>query len=237
MLRSSRQRVLDWQELRNYVLSYPTVKFVDDRYQKLYYKFDAQQSGYSYAVGENFKIVDIKLNTYTDMLQVSQHDCGLSRILEIYCVREMFEKNKFATRWKKNDYIMTPSLYNQVYKGALGEVVGKCILNEYLDGEVEEIDDYSLYEFFDFKIKNVYIDFKHWKDSKAKLKPQIEKIKRKLNRANGEKAVIINILKRGNHKALLDVDEDVLEIPYLINDENEIDLDMIGKIQDLIIDI
>ena len=61
---------------------------------------------------------------------------------------------------------------------------------------MEEIEDYTLYELFDFKIKNVYIDFKHWKDSPAKLKPQIEKIKRKLNRVKGEKAVIINILKR-----------------------------------------
>lgn len=151
----------------------------------------------------------------------------------------MFEKNKFATIWKKNDYIMTPSLYNQIYKGALGEVVGKCILDTYLDDEVEEIEeieDYSLYELFDFKIKNVYIDFKHWKDSPVKLKPQIEKIKRKLNRVKGEKTVIINILKQGNHKVFLNADGDVLEIPYLINDENEVDFKMLEEIEKLIID-
>ena len=234
LLRSSRKRVLDWQDLRNYVLSNPTVKNVDDRYFKLYYKFDVQQSGYSYAMGGNFKISDIKLNTYSDMLQVSQHDCGLSRMLEVYCVREMFENNKFATIWKKNDYVMTPSLYNQIYKGALGEVVGKCILDEYVDDDVEEIEDYSLYEFFDFKIKNVYIDFKHWKDSPAKLKPQIEKINRKLNRVKGEKAIIINILKRGNHKAHINKDGDILEIPYLINDENEVDSEMLDTIGNFI---
>lgn len=236
LLRSSRKRVLDWQELRDYVLRNPTVKYVDDRYFKLYYKFDVQQSGYCYAVGENFKIVDIKLNTYADMLQVSQHDCGLSRMLEVYEVRKMFVDNKFATIWRKNDYIITPSLYNQIYKGALGEVVGKCILDKYSGYKVEEIEDYTLYELFDFKIKNVYIDFKHWKDSPAKLKPQIEKIKRKLNRVKGEKAVIINILKRGNHKVFLNADGDVLEIPYLINDENEVDLDMLEEIGKLITD-
>lgn len=235
LLRSSRKRVLDWQELRDYVLKNPTVKYVDDRFFKLYYKFDVQQSGYSYAVGGNFKIVDIKLNTYSDMLQVSQQDCGLSRMLEVYEVRKMFEDNKFAMIWRKNDYLMTPSLYNQIYKGALGEVVGKCILDTYLDDEVEEIEDCSLYELFDFKIKNVYIDFKHWKDSPTKLKPQIEKIKRKLNRAKGEKAIIINILKRGNHKAFLNADGDILEIPYLINDENEVDLDMLEEIEKLVI--
>ena len=233
-LRSSKTKVREWQELRDYVLHNPTVKNVEDKYASLYYDFGIAISGFSYQVGKQFRMIDLKLNTYEDMLQVSQHDCGLSRILEVYCVRDMFSKNGYAIKWEKGNYIMTPSLYNQIYKGALGEVVGKCILNECLDEDVEEIEDYTLYELFDFKIKNIYIDFKHWNLFKSKPKEQIDKIKRKLNRTKGEKAIIINILKRGNHKAFYNADGDVLEIPYLINDQNEVDFDMLKEIENCI---
>ena len=156
-------------------------------------------------------------------------------MLEIPCVKEMFKEKHYAKYWISNLYLMSPSLYNQVYKGALGEVVGKAILEECTGNTVEELDDYSLYEYFDFKIKNVYIDFKHWKEFSKSPQKQIEKIKWKLNRAKGEKAVIINIVKRGEHKSFTNVDEDVIEIPYLIDDNNEVSVDMIGVLENIII--
>lgn len=235
-VRSSKTKMLEWKELRDYVLTHPTSDFIIDRYEQFYFKFDNAQSGYSYKPGnKNFNIVDIKLNLYEDMTQVSQQDCSLSIMMEIPCVRDMFIKNKYAHYWAKNRYVMSPSLYNQVYKGALGEVVGKAILEEYTGNKVEDLDDYSLYEYFDFKIKNVYIDFKHWKEFSKSPRKEIGKIKWKLNRAKGEKAVIINIIKRGEHKSFTNIDEDVIEIPYLIDDNNEVSLKMIGVLEDIIV--
>lgn len=235
-VRSSRVKVAEWKELRDYVLTHPTADFIVDRYELFYFKFDSKQSGYSYKPGnKNFNIVDIRLNLYEDMTQVSQQDCNLSIMMEIPCVRECFKQNRYAHYWASNNYVMSPSLYNQVYKGALGEVVGKAILEEYTGNAVEELDDYSLYEYFDFKIKNVYIDFKHWKEFSKSPRKQIEKIKWKLNRAKGEKAVIINIVKRGNHQSFTNIDEDVIEIPYLIDENNEVSLDMIGVLENIIV--
>ena len=234
-VRSSKAKMTEWKELRDYVLTHPTADFIADRYEQFYFKFDSRQTGYSYKPGnKNFNIVDIRLNLYEDMTQVSQQDCSLSIMMEIPCVRELFKQNGYAHYWARNHYVMSPSLYNQVYKGALGEVVGKAILEEYTGNTVEELEDYSLYEYFDFKIKNIYIDFKHWKEFSKSPRKQIEKIKWKLNRAKGEKAVIINIVKRGDHKSFTNIDEDVIEIPYLIDDNNEVSVDMIGILEEII---
>lgn len=235
-VRSSKLKVQEWKELRDYVLTCPTANYVPDRYAIFYFKFDLDQAGYSYRVnGKNFDIVEIKFNLNEDLLQVSQQDCDLSRMLEIPCVKEMFKNKHYAQYWTKNPYLMSPSLYNQIYKGALGEVVGKAILEEYTGNDVEDLEDYSLYEYFDFKIKNVYIDFKHWKEFSKSPRKQIEKIKWKLNRAKGEKAVIINIIKRGDHKSFTNVDEDVIEIPFLIDDNNDVSIEMIGVIENIIV--
>ena len=49
-----------------------------------------------------------------------------------FCVRELFENNGYATRFKSGKYIMSQSLFQQVYKGALGEVVGRYIIEKAL---------------------------------------------------------------------------------------------------------
>lgn len=47
-------------------------------------------------------------------------------MLRIPGVRSLFEKNGWACSFEVNDYLMTPALWNNIYKGALGEVVGKA---------------------------------------------------------------------------------------------------------------
>ena len=47
---------------------------------------------------------------------------------------------------------MSESLYRQVYKGALGEVVGKYIIDKAFGYDLEELDHNGQYEAFDFKL-------------------------------------------------------------------------------------
>ncbi len=56
--------------------------------------------------------------------------------------------------------MMIPIVYNNIYKGALGEKVGKFLLEQ--DGSLELLDlDEDEFEKFDYKTSNgVYIDFK-----------------------------------------------------------------------------
>ena len=171
------------------------------------------------------------------MSQVSAMDCELPIMLNIPCVKQLFEENGYAKIWKRKKCIMTPSLYNQVYKGALGEVVGRKIMETELGWTIIDIEDYSKYEYFDYKIKekNVYLDFKHWNDFIKDTPTYVKKIRNKLNKVNGEKAIIINIVKRGEHVAHTNIDENILQIPYLIDEAcNEISQDMIDVIQNFI---
>ncbi len=235
IVRSSKLRVSEWKDLRDYVLKNPTADAIEDRFRDLYFEFDASHSAYSYEVDNKFNIINMSFDSVLNMLQVSDLDSELPILLKEPCIANLFNTQKYAKKWKNNKCIMTPSLYNQIYKGALGEVVGKAILEEYLGCDVDEIEEHSLYEFFDYKIKNLYIDFKHWKSFQADPFDQIRKIKWKLNRAKGEKAVIINIVKRGEHLPKISWDEDVIVIPYLIDPETgDVSDQMIKIINDAI---
>jgi len=235
-VRSSWQKVNDWKLLRDFVLKNPTAKkeVLNDKYCDLYYVFDDEIRGYSYQFDKHFNVTELKFNTQEDMTQVSAMDCELPIMLNIPCVKEFFEKEGYAKSWKKEKCIMTPSLYNQVYKGALGEVVGKSIIESELGWNLAELDDYSKYELFDYVIKekNVYFDFKHWKDFIKDTSSYVKKIRNKLNKVKGEKAIIINIVKRGNHDVHLNIDSNILQIPYIIDDTcNEVSTEMIEAIQ------
>jgi len=217
-VRSSAVKVREWIELRDFVLKNPTAKFVPDKYKNLYFEFNEESTGYSYEFGKNFSIADLKLDIRESGIQVSAQDCELPIILLSPHVKQLFEKEKYEKSWRKNKFIMTPALYNQIYKGALGEVAGKEILENYVLGlNLEEMTDYSLFEFFDYKLGDIYFDFKHWKFYQKDPKKYIDSIKRKLKKCGGKKCFIINIVKRGNHKVRTIIDDAVIIIPYLVD--------------------
>ena len=62
---------------------------------------------------------------------------------------------------------MSPTLFNNIYKGALGEVVGRYLFWSVLKLKMEEISEPELFELFDYKVRNlpVYVDFKNWHET------------------------------------------------------------------------
>lgn len=98
---------------------------------------------------------------------------------------------------------MSPSLFRQVYLGALGEVIGKCIPESQLGWDVEELDDASLYEYFDYKIGNVYFDFKHWNDFRVDNDKYVQKVERKLVKIKGAKSLYPNTSPEKRKEKLL----------------------------------
>lgn len=238
-LRSNVKKINDWINLRDYVLKNPTVEKANllEKYNDLYYVFDNNTNGYSYRYEKGFNIAELKFDTQEDMDQVSAADCELPIMLNIKYVDELFTKQGYAKKWKWNKCIMTPSLYIQIYKGALGEVVGKCIMETELGWDLVELDDYSKYEYFDYVIKekNVYFDFKHWDNFVKDNSEYVSKIQRKLDKVKGEKAIIVNIIKRGEHVAHTNIGGNILQIPYVIDDScNEVSQEMMDIISNFI---
>lgn len=56
---------------------------------------------------------------------------------------------------------MSPVLFHNIYKGALGEVCGEFILSRERGMKLKPINDPDRFEFFDFELNDgIYVDFK-----------------------------------------------------------------------------
>ncbi|MBR6911752.1 MAG: hypothetical protein IKN41_07850, partial [Candidatus Methanomethylophilaceae archaeon] len=133
---------------------------------------------------------------------------------------QYFQEHRYATSFEPGKYILSPALYNRIYKGAVGEAAGSAILERIIG--LPKLQDLptDIYEFFDFILKDgVYIDFKNWNGpmSQKKESEQTEKTVFKLDHVNGKRVYIINIIKpEGEFQPLYrSHDGRVIEIPYL----------------------
>ena len=217
-LRSSAFKVQEWKELRDFVLKNPTTDN-PGKYEKFYFAFDSAYSGYSYAQNGSYDIVRMRMDTRADMEQVSEAACDLPAIMDIPKLPKFFKEKGYATQFKKAKFIMSPSFFKRVYLGALGEVVGKFILEDQLGWNLEDLSDYTIYEFFDYQLGDLYFDFKHWNKFRTDNNAYTLKVESTLKRANGKKCFAINILKRNDAKPKINISENVIQIPYLFDPE------------------
>lgn len=220
-VRRSKQDVAAWQALRDYVLKNPVTNTPFASYKDLYFEFDAPYSGYSYKQDYRFNIQKISTDKLFGWKQVSDAESELPTILSIGCVKEYFKEKNYCTRFPLGKYIMSPSLFRQVYLGALGEVAGKAILEAELGFELSDIDKIGFYELFDYKLGNFYFDFKHWNTFIKDNDKYVKKVEGKLKKVKGAKCFVINLLKRIDARPKVNIGETVVQIPYLIDGEKE----------------
>lgn len=247
----SQQSMQLWKRLRECVLKYPTadreVYFNNDIVKHLYISTYDNIDNYLYAQKGDFS--DTLIEFFTDkeqfaqssrckdryIAQVGEISARLRQILNYRGLEEYFCNMGYATAFNKNKYILSPVLFNNIYKGALGEVAGKFILEKELGVRLNEIEDENRFEFFDFEIsKDVYVDFKHWKfnyteeNSREKAKKEIES---KLNQINGKKVYIINIISDGKFSIHKQRDGKIIEIPFLINSSGEVNYEALRVLE------
>lgn len=225
-----------WKRLREQVLKHPTIdKHEIEKnlnYKSIYLQAPEKTSGYSYSQeGDYQKNITVKFDDSMPQ-KVSEEDARLQELLRIPELKAYFEEKGYATEFTPSEYLLTPPMFNNIYKAALGEVAGKHILEENLGCELQEVSE-DVFEFFDFKIgDDVYVDFKHWKDTMVvDAKKAKEKIIQKLNACNGKRAVIINILYDREMQITTSYDERIVEIPCLYRtDLNQLDPRIIDEI-------
>ena len=231
----SQEGVDKWIDLREFALKYPTSDYIPDEYQKFYFKFENACAGYSFKLNRHFEFINLSpLNNY-ELNQVSAENSGLLRLMKNSSIKKFFEENGYAIDFKKSRYVMTPNFYKQIYLAALGEAVGKYIIDNLLGFEIEPLESGQQYEAFDFKVGNLYFDFKNWNNFFKDSDKYCKDISWKLSTVNGWKAVIINLFKRGDHKINHSLDDRIIQVPYMINDENEIDYSFLEKAFDSLI--
>lgn len=218
-----------WKQLRETVLTYPTAgSYTDNRpipvktIPSLYTKLQKDGSFLQYhsnSMSEDDSFRDVTIGV-GDGSKVSEQDCNLDVMMKIPEVKQYFQEHGYATSFAPGKYILSPALYNRIYKGALGEAAGCAILERIIG--LPQLQDLptDIYEFFDFVLKDgVYIDFKNWNgpmDQKREF-AQSEKTISKLEHVNGKRIFVINIIKpEGNFQPLYrSHDGRVIEIPYL----------------------
>ena len=123
-------------------------------------------------------------------------------------------------------------MFNNIYKGALGEVVGKFILEQYAGVTLQEMPA-EHFELFDYTLGNgVYVDFKLWKETMTVSAEEEKKnIQAKLDKCGGKRAIIINIMLDHNMQITSSDNGRIIEMPYLYRlDRKEIGTEIIAKI-------
>ena len=216
-----------WKLLRSSCIKHPTAskEQIENNpwMQNLYIKVPEKIKEYSYSQEDDYeKNIIVKFDR-SQKQKVSTDDVRLESLMRFPGIKEYFMEKKFATEFVPDDYIIPPPLYNNIYKGILGEEAGKFILNKVWHLDLKEIDDEEVFELFDFRLgEDIYIDFKLWKETTfMDADEQKKKIANKLKECGGKRAIIINIMADAakNHTIKTSGDGMIIEIPLLF-DEN-----------------
>ena len=230
-----------WQELRACVLEHPTSGLENKSHgniiESLYIENKNGNSNYLFTHKGDFSDVSIDYDNdrtvFTEKVKqtgavissVSEEESRLQQILMYPGMKEYFAENGWATSFGSGEKILSPILFQNIYKGALGEVAGKFVLKKELGIEVKEITDPDKFEFFDYEIaERVYLDFKHWKygypDDREK---KLREIKNKIRAIGAKKVFIINVVADTQWEIQGTTDGEITEIPRLIDEEGNID--------------
>ena len=228
--------IQQWKELRVLCLKRPTISIIEVEknsiYKKLFLQAPGSISSYTYSQEDDYnKNIKIKFDGSLPQ-KMSEDDVRLNVLMKIPGVKEEFEKQRYATSFVPNEYLLPPPLYNNIYKGAVGETIGKYLLETYLHVNLLEMPD-EYFELFDYSLDNgVYVDFKLWKENMlVPADEEKKKILEKLGKCNGKRAVIINIMADKEMPISTSDDRRIVEIPYLYrSDKAEIDTDILNEI-------
>lgn len=224
-----------WEKLRQVVLTYPTANkdeaMNNEIISSLYIQNKGKCNSYLFAQKGDFSDVVIDFDNDKFVFSeskrcdrrivsvVSEEEARLSEILKYPGMQEHFLENRWATQFYEKELILSPVLFQNIYKGALGEVAGRYILHKELEMDLKEIEDSNKFEFFDYEIApGIYVDFKHWKQNYPEDREIIKaEIARKLDSIEGKKVYIINIIADGEFATHVQNDKRIIEIPSLLN--------------------
>lgn len=237
-LRNSPRYRLEYNKVREFLLKNPTVnkkelaeaqkeikrslQYLSNPYQKTEYK--------TKCISLNEGDFDFEKDNEANMI-ISSESSGLDICLKNPKVVQNFKEHNYPLFWGKKDYIINPIQFT-LYKGILGEKVGKVLFEDILDEKLEDIEQLENTELFDYKVKNkgIVIDFKNWGNSYSERQDKArEKNTKKLdtlenNTGKSWRVIIINIIAQGENEITTTVSGRIMEIPGLINSKGIVSL-------------
>lgn len=237
-----------WQALRYLALQEPATVHAPV-YQE-YYIQSPDDNGYNYTPpAEEWKTDEYRFfeQSISPVNRVSEAKSLLPTFIRNEAVREHFVNHGFATQWAQGaSYMLTPPMFINIYLGALGEEVGKAVLQH--QGFTFEPLPIEHFEAFDEIIvleeHKALIDFKHWDLASwrslpdEKRKESMSKFSTKLSAFGLNKLVICNMLKQGNEPISYfdrnfnslpnEVGSSIIAIPNLVNEQDgSVDIEVV----------
>ena len=222
-------KIKQWQMLREWVLCYPTVSEDDFDKSGVAYNFYIELPQVAdrayYTQNGDYDEVAVSWIKGAGMLEESAEASRLKELMVVDFLREAFESRGWATNFVPNRYIMAPPLFNNIYRGALGEVVGALLFERFANVTLEEITDVTLFEKFDFKVRDrdIYVDFKNWHESTYMPSEQtIAHIVEKAQNCRAKCVIVANIVAENSWEVRVQNHDDVrvVIVPALLSAEN-----------------
>ncbi|MCP2730602.1 hypothetical protein [Limnofasciculus baicalensis] len=220
--------VKQWQALRAQVLRQPAIAKeleCDPKWNIIYLKLPKAADSYYFSHENDYDDVEVFFSDGCGKKQVkkvSEQTARLSDLMRIDLLKKLFIDSGWATAFPKSELILTPPIFNNIYKGALGEVCGKHIFETILKIPLLELE-VDKFERFDFKTdQNIYIDFKFWNDRVAVPSDDlIDKIRDKMDSIGADRVFVINILGSSDtaFNPIISSDRKIVEVPYLCKND------------------
>lgn len=237
-----------WKALRQTVLQYPRagLDILNGNSIIRTYYIPLAQDRHCYFYAQKGDFSEVILSAGQDKMQfaanlteglspstVSEEDARLAQILSYPGLKDYFIHHGWATEFGTGPYIMSPVLFQNIYKGALGEVAGKFILEKELRLKLQDIEDPEKFELFDFVAdRNIFFDFKHWKwNMQVAESPMRAKVLKKLDAVGGRRAFIVNLFSDGASKPSCSNDERLIEVPGILLPTGQVDQSALNYIR------
>ena len=227
----------EWKVLRKTLLTSPVMSKDEAKKSTIAYNFyvelPSQDTQLYYREEGDFEDVKVSFTRPLEIKgthRVCETAARLDKLMSYPPLRQWFKAQGFATTFGSGEMVMSPPLFNNIYKGALGEVCGKWFFDRLPDVKLEEITDEATFEVFDFKVvgKAVYVDFKNWCAATDFDETwELEKIQDKAQKVHAKGVVVANVFHPDGKeleimKTPLDDGIKVLRIPALLEDAGEV---------------
>lgn len=195
-------RIEQWKKLREYSLKHPTLSSEEEgnsfMAHNTYVRLPKPMNAIYYSQESDYNKVLVSFGkTKGYPYEVSSSNAKLDFLMRNQNLRAFFERKGWATTFEYNDFILSPPLFNNIYKGALGEVAGRFLLWDFLRLNLTEIEDPEVFELFDYKIENtdIYVDFKNWHDrTRFDNIETLKKIQSKSDSCKAKCVIVINVV-------------------------------------------
>lgn len=222
--------VVKYKEIRAFLIVHPTLSEIEmeqNSDMRMFYlkAFDGQKINKYWfkrtSAADDYRIEKISYDKGFGLIEASADYVKLTDFMRVDLIKNYFVEHGYATDFKLADYILLPNILDDIYRGTIGEEVGKAIFEKKLGVDLLEITDLSKFEKFDFclkKNKDIYIDFKHWARSNKNDNEELEKISMKKKKIGAKAVFVINVMSSSEDYKIYKYsdDPDIIVIPWLL---------------------